>query len=269
MNGWHAAVCALLSLVPGVAAAADDLTGAARELAQKTAAFAGKGAPVSASWSNISSLGPAELGQAQAAFEAALASTGAPVRPGSDSAVQARVTLSENALDYLLVEEAQKGEERQVWLASWKRAPAGSAAPPAAIEKRLLREQDEQILDFALESDDVMLLLSPASLTWFNRQNGVYTRGVSVALPQTHTWPRDVRGRLRVNGSSYQAYLPGMACAGSWRAPVTLDCRDSEDPWVLESGTRALLLANYAAARNYFDGRIATQSGQRKTVPPF
>jgi hypothetical protein len=37
----------------------------------------------------------------------------------------------------------------------------------------------------------------------------------------------------------------------------------------LESGSRGLLLADFAGARNYFDGRITTQSGQRKNVPPF
>jgi hypothetical protein len=39
--------------------------------------------------------------------------------------------------------------------------------------------------------------------------------------------------------------------------------------WTIESGTRALLLAAFAAGRDYFDGRVVTQTGQRKTVPPF
>ena len=38
---------------------------------------------------------------------------------------------------------------------------------------------------------------------------------------------------------------------------------------MIESGSRGLLLANFAALRNYFDGRIVTQSGVRKTVAPF
>jgi hypothetical protein len=41
------------------------------------------------------------------------------------------------------------------------------------------------------------------------------------------------------------------------------------DPWVLESGTRALLLANFATDRNYFDGKLVLQDGTRRTVPPF
>jgi len=38
---------------------------------------------------------------------------------------------------------------------------------------------------------------------------------------------------------------------------------------MLESGSRALLLANFASTRNYFDGHVTTQTGQRKTVAPF
>jgi hypothetical protein len=30
-----------------------------------------------------------------------------------------------------------------------------------------------------------------------------------------------------------------------------------------------MLLANFAPARNYFDGRVTTQTGERKTTPPF
>jgi hypothetical protein len=48
-----------------------------------------------------------------------------------------------------------------------------------------------------------------------------------------------------------------------------MDCRGVDDPWVLESGSRAILLASYASARNYFDGRVVTQSGAHKTVAPF
>jgi hypothetical protein len=48
-----------------------------------------------------------------------------------------------------------------------------------------------------------------------------------------------------------------------------MECRASEEPWLLESGSRALLLANYAAARNYFDGRVVAQNGAPHAVPPF
>jgi hypothetical protein len=50
---------------------------------------------------------------------------------------------------------------------------------------------------------------------------------------------------------------------------LSMECRASDEAWVLESGSHDLLLADFAAARNYFDGRVTTQTGQRKTVSPF
>lgn len=265
---WYAALVALPILLSGAAAGADNPAAAARELAGKTAAFAGRGEPVSAAWRNISSLGSSEFSKIRASFEAELRQAGIRI---SDIAplVEAKITLSGNQSEYLLIEEARKGEERQTWIASWKRTPPAPAPPPPGrLEKTLLWEQQEQTLDAAFAGDG-LLLLTPSSLVWLERRNGQWTKSRSVPLPGPGIRPRDMRGRLRVSGASYQAALPGFACSGSWQPPVTLECKDSEEPWVLESGNRALMLAQYAAGRNYFDGRIVTQSGQRKTVVPF
>ena len=131
-----AVLSALLILLPWDAWAADDMAGAVRELARKTVAFAGRGEPVSVSWRNLSSLASGDFNQARMAFDAAVREAGARVgekedRPGGLSHVDARLTVSGNLSQFLLVEEARKGDDRQVWIASWKRsasagAPAGS-----------------------------------------------------------------------------------------------------------------------------------------------
>jgi hypothetical protein len=261
-------LCVLSILLPRWAASADNLNGAAQELAWKTASLAGKGAPVSVAWRNQSSLSSGDVARARTVFEAAFRESGG-VLGETAPAVEVRVTVSENATDYLLVEEARKGDQRLVWLASWKRTGAPPApAPAATLEKKLVWEQDEQILDAAFPGG-LMLVLSPARLAWFARQNGQWAQSATVALPVPKAWPRDLRGRLRVNGPGFQAYLPEMACAGAWQPPVSLDCRPSQEPWVVESGSRDMLLANFAAGRNYFDGRVATQAGVRKSAPPF
>ncbi len=64
VKGWHAVLAAVWILVPARAWAADDVAGAARELAAKTALFTGAGATISASYRNLSSLGPVQLEQA-------------------------------------------------------------------------------------------------------------------------------------------------------------------------------------------------------------
>lgn len=254
VKGCHAVLSALLFLILPAAHAADDMNGAARELARKTAAL-GKADPQKITWRNISSLGTADLAQARAAFEKALPDMGA--RDGPP--VSLRMTLSENPTQYLLIAEAQSGDENQVWVAGW---PRGGSRRPAALgeslHSRLLWEQDEPILDAAVWSDSV-LVLSPAAVTW---------RGQTAALP-AQRWPRDLRGRLRGAPDSFQVFLPGMACAGSTTPALHLDCRASEAPWVLEPGPHAILLANYTPLRNYFDGRLVTQSGAHKTVAPF
>ncbi len=265
---WHAIFCALLSFIPPGAHAAEDLNGAARELARQTAAFAGPGEPVSVAYGNASSLGSAGLGQARAVFEAALKEAGLRVSDVAPAA-EVRLTLSENQSQYLLVEEARKGDERQVWMAAWKRAEPAAAAPLGmTLDRKLLWEQEEQILDVAFPAAG-MLVLSPSKVTLYTRQNASWEPRRAVPLAPGKPWPRDLRGRLRVTGASFQAFLPGMACGGSAEPSLSMECQAGDDPWVLESGSHATLLANFAATRNHFDGRVATQAGLRKTIAPF
>lgn len=268
MKGWHAVLSALLFFIPAGATAAEDGSGAARELARKTAAFAGKGEAVSVAWANLSSLGSSALFQTRTAFEAALREAGGRL---SDIVplTEARVTLSENRAQYLLVEEIHKGDDRQVWFASWKHVDSTST-PSASItlDKKLVWEQDEPMLDIAFPGS-AMVVLSPSKITLHTRLNGPWTAASSIPIAAAKSWSRDLRGRLRTNGVNFQAYLPGVACSGTAEPALTLECKPSDEPWVLESGSRAMLLGYFATARNHFDGRVITQAGVRKNVPPF
>jgi hypothetical protein len=257
VNGWHAAFAALLFLTPRVSLAAEDLPGAAKELARKTVSFAGGRVTVGA-YRNISSLPDSDLAQVRREFEAALTS-------GATAAIDVRITLSENAAQYLLVEEARKGEDTQVWIAGWprsRREPVSGLG--VTIDKKLVWEQDEPILDVAV-LDSSVVVLSPSKI-------GLYTQRQlqqSMPIAPGKTWPRDLRGRLRLNGGRLQVLLPGIECAGAVQPRLSLDCRTSEEPWVLESGSRAILLATYSRDRNYFDGHVILQNGSRKSVAPF
>src|SRR5580698_3123665 len=169
VKGWYAALSALVLLAPG-ARAADDLNGAASILARKTAAFAGRGESIAVSYRNISSLGSAELGQMRTAFEGALRDAGC--RPVDSAAVtEARVSISEDASQYLLVEEARKGEDRQVFFAFWTRAAAALAKPGGiALDRKQVWQQKEPILDIAFPPAG-MLVLSPAGMSLYARAN--------------------------------------------------------------------------------------------------
>jgi hypothetical protein len=265
---WYAVLAALPLLFPQGARAAEDLNGAARELAGKTAALVGRGEPVSLTWRNVSSLGAPELAAAQRAFESALREAGARIGEAS-SLAEGQVTLSENSNQFLLVEQIRKGDEQQVWIAGWMR-PAAAPQPAAALrlERTLLWRQDDQILDAAV-TGDTALVLSRSWITWLTRQNGQWTAGPSMTLPGPKTWPRDLRGRIRIDAGTFQVSLPGMTCSGGAAAPSGVQCHLADDPWVLDSASHGLLLGNLASGRNYFEGRVAVQNGAAKTVGPF
>jgi hypothetical protein len=261
VNGRSAAMAALLLCTVRWGQAADDLGGAARELARKTAGFAGRGETVSIIWRNLSGLSSAELAQARAAFETAVREAG--VRPvDSAPTVEARLSLSENLSQYLIVEEARKGDERQVWIAGWKRSTP-VAARGVNLEKKLLWEQIEPILDVLPNGND-LVVLSPGNVTMRGERGSQ-----SAAITPIRPWPRDLRGRLRITPTGFHVYLPGMSCTGTFEPALVLDCRSVDEPWTLDALSRGVLLANFTATRNYFDGRVVTPSGVRKNMPAF
>jgi hypothetical protein len=188
-------------------------------------------------------------------------------RPGglSHQEVDARITVSGNPAQFLLVEEARKGEETQVWIASWKR-PTASEAPAGAtlsLEKKLVWEQEEQILDVVPLGPGI-LVLSPSRVSL--RQEGA---AQSLPLTPARPWPRDLRGHLRVHGGGFRAYLPGVVCSGALDPSLTMECHASDEPWSLDAGSRGELLASFTPGRNHFDGRVSTANGTRKTLAPF
>uniref|UniRef100_Q01NK0 Uncharacterized protein n=1 Tax=Solibacter usitatus (strain Ellin6076) TaxID=234267 RepID=Q01NK0_SOLUE len=263
VNGWLAVLSALLVLLPRDARAADDLGGAVRELARKTVSLVGRGEPVSLTWRNVSSLGAAEFNQARAAFDSALREAGG---RGSDIAAvaEAHFTISENQTQILIVEEIRKGEDRQVWIAGWKRSAAATApAGGISLDKKLVWEQEEQILD-AVAVPDGVLVLSPSKIT-LRVRGATQTQPITMSRP----WPRDLRGHIRASGGGFKAALPGASCSGSIEPVLTVECHPNDEPWTLDAGARGVMLANFTAGRNYFDGRIVPPSGGRKTLPAF
>ena len=267
MKRWHAVLSALLFFIASAARASEDLNGAARELARKTVTFGTRGEPVNVSWRNVSSLGASDLAQARSTFEAAFQDAGGRLNPSASTAI--RITLSETASQYMLVEEAQNADDRRVWIAAWKRSGAARVAPPGiALDRKLVWEQDEQILDIAFPGSG-MLVLSPTRVTLFGRQGNSWEARQFLPINTGKPLPHDSRGHLHLTPGGFQAFLPGATCTGAVDPALTVACQPSDEPWVLESGSRSILLANFAATRNYFDGRIVTQTGARRQIASF
>ncbi len=268
VNGSSAALAALFLACTPACFAADDLATAARELAHKAAAFLGPRAAAAVTYRNRSSLPDSELSRVRREFEAILPPV-AGLAPGVSLANhEIRITLSENVSQYLLIAEVRRDDETQTWISAWNRVPAAASPAAVTLDRKLIWEQKEPILD-ATASDTGLLVLSPAHLTFYQRQGTQWMQAGQVALALPRPWPRDPRGRLRRNGSHVDVFLPGAACQGDVTQTLSVVCQPSAEPWVLESGSRYLLLADFAAERNYFSGRVVLQDGTKRTVPPF
>jgi hypothetical protein len=267
VKGWHAVLAAACILVPARAWAADDVAGAARELAAKTALFAGAGATVSASYRNLSSLGSGPLEQARSGYEAALRQVG--MRLAEGGAVEAQISLSENGSQYLLIVELRKGDDRQVGMAVWKRGTGTKPAPSAAwIERKVIWAQEEQVLDAAFPGD-AMVLLAPSSVTVYAKRGDQWELRRALPISSSRPWPRDLRGHLGFQGTSFRAFLPGMACKGTIDPEPAMECRPGDEAWIVESAAGASMSAYFAPGRNYFDGRLSLGSAAVRSAPPF
>jgi hypothetical protein len=219
---------------------------------------------VALTYRNFSSLPDTSLAQVRSEFEAAL-----PAAPQGTLAAEARLTLSENAADYLLVEEIRKGDESQVWVAAWKRVNGVPASTSGfALDRKLVWQQEDPILDIAFFGDS-MAVLGPARLITYDRQGAEWRPRQSIGLPMAKPASRDPRGRLQLDGARLRVFLPGVQCSAVVGSEVAIECHTSDEPWVLESGKSALLLANFVPGRNYFDGRLTLQNGSRRSVAPF
>jgi hypothetical protein len=129
-------------------------------------------------------------------------------------------------------------------------APRASPADPApdvtlALETVPLFGQRTAILDVARVGDR-LTVLDPSAVTLYRHADEGWRRIASRPIVSSQTWPRDVRGRLRTNGTAVEAFLPGVVC----RATVDLTnlvCANEREPWPL-----AVDNSGIDAARNYF-----------------
>ena len=74
-----------------------------------------------------------------------------------------------------------------------------------------------------------------------------------------------MRGRLSVSDTAFTAYLPGTICRGGTEPRLSLECLDSQDPWLLAPGA----IARFAPDRNLFQGHIDIEPGGVRELPPF
>ena len=98
-------------------------------------------------------------------------------------------------------------------------------------------------------------------------------RGMAAQVERAHSvsrpWPRDLRGRLTVQGDAYQAYLPGLTCNGNAGGGMSITCREAS-LWPIGDGSaHARLCAVHARAQLLRRPRDRSQRIGRRTCRRF
>jgi hypothetical protein len=191
---------------------ADPLADAARALAARIAPHLEAGETAHVTARNLSSLPAADVEKARTEFVTALRRRGQ-IRV----VVEVALAVSENVKGFLLVAQVRDAVETVEF------QPDPQAAGPAliTITRRLLREQNEPILDVSEQGNRIFVLHTDKVAVW-ERDTGRLVETAEISAPPV----RDPRGRLVIADNALEAYLPGATCRGSLQ-PLTLSCDNS------------------------------------------
>jgi hypothetical protein len=239
---------------------------AAFDLVQQILATAGTPGSMSVSFRNISVLPPNLQETVQNAVFTSFRNSGVRLVPQDAALAQAEITFSENLEGYLWIARVQQGTTAKLLMKEVPRPeqPALAKAQTLTLHKTTVWIQDSPILDF-FRDQQTLILLEPSQIATYISQNGQWRPRYTLAITHSQPWPRDVRGRLQVNGTQMTAFLPGTRCTGTLSSPA-LDCRDSDDPWQIDQGT---LVAFFSARRNFFTGLLSGPSAGASVLPFF
>jgi hypothetical protein len=246
-------------LLLALSAPAADFAAPERQLAQKISAVIGP-ATIALEWTNRSSLSAKDAEQIRRDLLSQLGSLGVRlVDSGGSSSL--RVTLSESAQNYVWVAELrQASDEPRVIIVSSPRGELATAGSNSvvAIRKTWLWSQPEPVLDAAVIEDNgnssYLVVLDNERVSLYHMQNANWQQEQSLVIPHAQPWPRDLRGRVLLRKDHlFDLYLPGVTCISSAKAPLTINCKESDEAWPLtadDSGPRAF----HSGARNFFTG---------------
>jgi hypothetical protein len=280
-----------------ISARAADWNAPEQELAHKIVAITGPGV-VAFSVENRSSLGQRDNEIIQDGLRSAVAGLGLRFAAPEQAAATVKITLSENLASYVWIAEIHQsaGENTVVMVSAARPENSGlhntRESTPLSLHKISLWTQDEPILDVAVLEENPapaqIAVLDAQRVAIYRLQNGKWQTEQSLSIIHAHPWPRDLRGRLiPARDHLFDVYLPGVICASTASAPLTLNCRESDDPWPLVptglnagsvfpsaglSNTGASvpqMKAFFASTRNFFTGAMTPSVGKFSSVPKF
>jgi len=218
----------------------------ATDLAVKIAAALPAGGPAALSFVTIDGADQPDVRQLQTEIARALAARGVRVTENSTAAsnVRVRVSCSDNLRERACLADIQTGASRQAVAATRALDPRAERPPMVSLDVQPLFSQRAPILD-AVVSGDRLVVLDPQALTRYQRSDAGWQRIDAQPIVAARVWPRDVRGRVRIDGARIDVFLPGTICrAGDG---MRLACADERQPWPIGIDNTGV-----EANRNYF-----------------
>jgi len=279
-----------------IVATAVDWNEPEQQLARKIVAVTGPGA-VALTVENRSFLSKRDYEVVQNGLRSALEQAGLRFVDAEQAAATVAISLSENSAAYVWVAQIrQSAGDTAVVMVSAPRPTGVMAAHesvPLSLRKISLWTQAEPILDVAVLDENTaptthIAVLDPEKVALYRWQAGKWLQEQALGIVHARPWPRDMRGRL-IPAKDHLAdvYLPGVICRSSAAAPLTLNCRETDDPWPLvpaalsggtfstfpSAGSNTIAIsplgAFYAPTRNFFTGALTSGIGKFTTVSKF
>jgi hypothetical protein len=213
---------------------------------------------------NISGLSQESQGDLQNAILNAFRKSGIRLVRADQALADIQIAFSEDWQGYVWVANIKQGSSSQLVIRKIARAQRTAARTPTlTVHKTTVWQQDGPILDFFQDKQN-LVLLEPGQLSLYVNDSGQWRPRQTLGVTHQHEWPRDLRGRLQINGGQINVFLPGARCSGNL-SPPSLDCRTSDDPWPADQGS---LVAFFSPRRNFFTGLLSGQTAGA-SVPPF
>jgi hypothetical protein len=270
-----------------------------QQLARKIVAVTGPGA-VALTVENRSSLGKRDNEIIQNGLRAALEGLGIRFVNAEQAAATVAIQLSENLASYVWVAEIRQGSGAAVVVMVSAPRPEGATtvheSVPLSLHKIPLWTQDDAILDLAVLEENAapahIAVLDAEKVALYRWQAGKWQQEQALDIVHARPWPRDLRGRLiPARQHLLDVYLPGVMCRSAAAMPLTLNCRETDDPWPLvpaalsgglfsafpgatppgasSSASIPAMGAFYAPMRNFFTGVLTSGIGRFTTVSKF
>jgi hypothetical protein len=277
-----------------IATGAVDWNEPEQQLARKIVAVTGPGA-VALTVENRSSLSKRDNEIVQNGLRSALEAAGIRYVNAEQAAATVAIFLSESSAAYVWVAQIRQGaSEASIVMVSAPRPPGLAAtheSVPLSLRKIALWTQADPILDVAVLEENAtpthIAVLDAEEVALYRWQAGKWQQEQALGIVHARPWPRDLRGRLiPAKDHLLDVYLPGVLCRTGAAAPLTLNCRNTDDPWplvpqALSGGTFSAfpgagsgvaippLGAFFAPTSNFFTGALTSGIGKFTTVSKF